>query len=200
MLQEVLKQATSKQHHDLEQLMLVDKIMNGTLSAEEYQKILQTNYIIHACFEQQLFESLDQNLQNELNINNRIKLPALLKDLQELDIDAPETEFNSKNLILIGSNAAVLGAMYVLEGATLGGNVIVKKLKVNANLQKFNLGFHYYQVYAASLITNWKNFLQVLNTRVDASAYNQSIRSALTLFEYFMLVQNKQQLSGQSIS
>jgi len=195
MLQEVLKQATSKQHQDLEQLMLVDKIMDGTLSLQEYQQILQTNYIIHAIIEQQLFESLDENLQNELHINSRIKLPALLKDMQELNMDVTETKLNEQINILIGSNAAVLGAMYVLEGATLGGNVIVKKLKVNVNLQKLNLNFHYYQVYGSNLISNWKNFLQVLNTQVDASAYHTSINSALTLFEYFMFIYNKQQLN-----
>jgi len=185
MLQEILKLATDKQHQDLEQMMFVNKIMDGTLSVEEYKEILQTNYIVHALLEQQLYDSVNPELQDELEINKRRKLPALLKDLDELNIDPQEIELQNKETFITANNATVLGAMYVLEGATLGGNVIVKKLKVNPNLQSLNLGFHYYQVYGADLGKNWKQFLHVLNTKISEENYPISVNSALTVFEYF---------------
>lgn len=199
MLQETLKQATSNQHDYLEQLMFVDKIMNGTLSVKEYKQILIANYLVHNSLEKLLFESLDLDLQNELQINKRFKLPALAKDLQELNVDLPEINLNEKNAAITQNSAAVLGAMYVLEGATLGGNVIVKKLKVNLNLQEYNLGFNYYQVYGADLAANWKQFCQVLNTKVAVDDYEISIQSALKVFECFASAQ-QEMISLQSIS
>ncbi len=191
MLQEVLKQATDKQHQDLEQLMFVDQIMNGTLSLEQYKEILHTNYIVHACVEQYLFTSLDQELKTELDLDKRTKLPALQKDLQELNMEVPEVECADLEQITDAENAALLGVMYVLEGATLGGNVVVKRLKVNQNLKFFNLNFNYYQVYGTNLVDNWKQFCRVLNTRVDKTEYDASIKSALSLFEQFASAKNK---------
>ncbi|RYE33050.1 MAG: hypothetical protein EOP42_08705 [Sphingobacteriaceae bacterium] len=199
MLQETLKQATNNQHDYLEQLMFVDNIMNGTLSVEEYKQILTTNYFVHAVLEKSLFENLNPDLQSELQIDKRFKLAALTKDLQELNIDLPNTDLTKNYAVNTENDAAILGALYVLEGATLGGNVIVKKLKVNSFLQPYNLSFYYYQVYGENLVANWKQFCQVLNTSVDTDAYETSIQNALKVFDCFALAQ--QETSGlQSVS
>lgn len=191
MLQEVLKQATSSQHDQLEQLMFVDKIMNGSLSVEEYKQILLTNYLVHAGLEKSLYEGLDPDLKQELQISHREKLTALKQDLQELNITLPQNNTDKNSIQIPQNNAATLGAMYVLEGATLGGNVIVKKLKINPNLQKLPLNFHYYQIYGADLVSRWKNFCQVLNTTIAAEEYEISVQSALKVFDYFALITQK---------
>ncbi|RYE33439.1 MAG: hypothetical protein EOP42_08295 [Sphingobacteriaceae bacterium] len=187
MLHEILKQATQKQHDNLEQLMFVNKIMSGTLSVDEYKQILITNYITHARLENQLLNSLTDDLKTKLQVNNRYKLSALEKDLKESGIDFMEINQDKTDTVISKNSAAVLGAMYVLEGATLGGNVIVKKLKVNQNLQNLHLNFYYYQVYGSELVTNWKQFCQILNTKVAAEDYETSIQSALKTFDYFVL-------------
>lgn len=189
MLQEILKQATSQQHDDLEKLMYVDKIMNGTLSAEEYKSILSTNYIVHACFEDKIYEGFSEDLKQKLQIDQRNKLKALELDLQEIGLNKPEIDC-PQNAEFKNNNARLLGAMYVFEGATLGGNVIVKKLKKNPNLQSLNLGFHYYQVYGENLIQYWKQFCHVLNTEVSENHFDESIQSALNMFANFKLAQN----------
>jgi len=190
MLHETLKQATAHAHDHLEQLMFVDKIMNGSLTLNDYKKILLTNYIVHYWFEDQVFKNLDQNLKQELSISQREKLPALIKDILELNMDLPEVDCSQQSLQLNG-NATALGAMYVMEGATLGGNVIVKKLKVNPELQQYQLGFHYYQAYGSDLITRWKQFCAVLNSKVSESEYSASVEAALFLFNQFAIAQNK---------
>ncbi|RYE31957.1 MAG: hypothetical protein EOP42_09930 [Sphingobacteriaceae bacterium] len=188
MLQEVLKNATNHQHDQLEQLMFVDKIMNGSLSVEEYKQILLTNYLVHAGLESYLHNNLSSDLQQELQIHKRGKLAALKHDLQELNIPQPEINPDKNSIQIPQNNAAILGAMYVLEGATLGGNVIVKKLKINPNLQNKQLNFYYYQVYGSDLVTNWKSFSQVLNTKVASDDYEISVKNALNVFDYFALI------------
>jgi heme oxygenase len=182
MLQDKLKSATKDNHDTLEELMYVHQIMDGTLSLFHYKQILTTNYLVHKHFEHQLTNGLCPKLSIELDIEHRQKLAALERDLQELAMVVRDNEPDIK-FRLDKTDACALGALYVLEGATLGGNVIVKRLKVNANLMNLNLGFHYYQVYGENLINNWKNFVNVLN-RQPENTQDASITSARRMFDY----------------
>jgi heme oxygenase len=188
MLHETLKQATQQQHNQLEQLMFVGQIMDGTLTFDEYKKILTTNYLTHAHIEEALYTHLSPHLKEKLAIEERIKLPALLQDLEEAHIALPQTEPDT-NFIDITSDAAILGSMYVMEGATLGGNVIVKRLKKNVQLAPYNLNFHYYQVYGDQLVTNWKQFIQLMDTAIPANEYPSAIKSAVGMFEHIAALQ-----------
>ncbi|QEC76403.1 biliverdin-producing heme oxygenase [Mucilaginibacter ginsenosidivorax] len=188
MLHETLKQATRQQHNQLEQLMFVDQIMNGTLTFDEYQKILTTNYLTHAHIEEALYTHLSVHLRQRLNFEERIKLPALLQDLEEAHITIPQTEPDT-SFIDTSSDAAILGSMYVMEGATLGGNVIVKRLKNNPQLAPYQLNYHYYQVYGDKLVENWKHFIQVLDTIIPANEYPAAVKSAIGMFEYIASLQ-----------
>ncbi|AYL97549.1 biliverdin-producing heme oxygenase [Mucilaginibacter celer] len=183
MLHEKIKQATTSLHNQLEQNMFVGQIMDGSLTFEQYLIILHLNYGIHLAAEGFLFGGLSNALQQKLDITNRIKLPALLKDLEEINTNmSPDIEGPPPNYIDLSSDAAILGAMYVLEGATLGGNVIVKRLKTNEHLVPRNLNYHYYQVYGDQLGAKWKQFLEVLN-EIPETEHQTAIDSAVRLFE-----------------
>lgn len=182
MLQELLKEATKAHHDELEQLMFVNQIMDGSLSLAQYQKLLVTNYLSHANFEEYIFSNLSPALKEELALTDRVKLPALLKDVEELLIEIPEFPANVNLTPMAADDASLLGAMYVMEGATLGGHVIVKRLLVNPNLQTLDLQYHYYQAYGPNLINNWKAFVQVLNTRVAPEDYDKAIKAANDMF------------------
>ncbi|MDN3581644.1 biliverdin-producing heme oxygenase [Mucilaginibacter flavus] len=187
MLHETLKQATKHQHDQLEQLMFVGQIIDGSLTIDEYKKILTTNYLTHARTEELLHNSLSTELQEKLDIKNRAKLEALKKDLEEAKITVPPIEPETDFLDL-DSDAAILGSLYVMEGATLGGNVIVKRLKTNLHLAPYNLNFYYYQVYGDKLIDNWKQFVAVLNTAAE-SEYDAAVDSANAMFEHIASLQ-----------
>ena len=183
MLQELLKEATKTHHDELEQLMFVGQIMDGSLTPAQYKVLLTANYLTHAYFEEYIYSNLSQSLQAELNIGERMKLPALLKDVEELLLPIPTYQPAIAPLQQPDvDDASLLGAMYVLEGATLGGHVIVKRLLVNPHLQQLDLNFNYYQAYGQELINKWKQFCQVLNTRVAEPDYDKAIQSATAMF------------------
>jgi len=186
MLQELLKQATSNQHDDLEQLMFVNDIMHGTLTADQYKKLLLTNYLSHAIFEDDLLNNLSPALREELQADERAKFQALEKDLAEMQISIPKNNPDLKPIPT--DDASILGAMYVLEGATLGGNVIVKRLKVNPQLEPLQLGYHYYQVYGDKLVDRWKQFVQILNTRIPQTEHGKAAQAAKDMFENIKLL------------
>jgi len=188
MLHEKIKQATEKNHNQLEQLMFVGQIMDGSLTFDEYKRILYTNYLSHAGIEHNLHSNLSEDLKQHLDINSRTKLPALLKDMEEAKITIPDTEPQT-SAINTDSDAAILGSMYVLEGATLGGNMIVKRLKTNTNLAPYNLNFHYYQVYGEKLVEKWKQFISVLNTAVPEQNDEIAVKSAVNMFEHIAALQ-----------
>jgi heme oxygenase len=183
MLQDRLKSVTKVNHDELESLMFVNEIMNKTLSVEQYKIVLTTNYIIHAELESGLHEHLSADLRDKLQIGNRSKLVALQQDLDEMQIRQEELEALDLSFLQIdASNAASLGAMYVLEGATLGGHVIYKKLKANPAFE--NLSLNYYSVYQQNLMPNWLSFVDVINTNVPESEFETAEHAALQMFNH----------------
>jgi len=183
MLHEKIKQATAHLHDQLEQKMFVGQIMDGSLTFEQYQTILTVNYATHLAAEDFLFDNLSNEFRQKLDIESRIKLPSLLRDLEEINSATGSSPKNTPDFIDLNSDAAILGAMYVLEGATLGGNVIVKRLKTNGQLLPYNLNYHYYQVYGDQLGLKWKQFLEILNALPEPE-HEAAIKNALNLFEY----------------
>lgn len=188
MLQQILKQATQTHHDQLEGLMFVHQIMDGTLTLEQYSQILLTNYKVHQRFEDVLINSVSPQIAAQLNINGRRKLEALEADLAETDQAAPVVD--TTDSIKFKNEAEALGALYVLEGATLGGNVIVKRLKVNPNLNHLGLNFNYYQVYGDDLVPNWKQFCEVLAHQPE-DTFDDSVNGAKKMFGYIASVQQQ---------
>ncbi|GGI25886.1 biliverdin-producing heme oxygenase [Pedobacter mendelii] len=183
MIANILRAETAESHKELEALMFVNEIMNKSLSIENYKKLLSINYIMHQRLEHKLANMLDDDIAEKLELKSRFKLSALDKDLAYWKIDPltlPELDF--KLFVPEKSNAAVLGALYVLEGATLGGNVIKKHILANPNFKNNDDGLNYYGVYAEEIISKWKSFVQILNQQVTEADFGNCVRSANLTF------------------
>lgn len=183
MIANLLRTETAQNHKTLESLMFVNEIMNNSLSIDQYKKLLTINYIIHQKLENELANMLDSAIAEQLEMKDRLKLNALTKDLDYWNINSltlPELAFElfvpEKNI------AEVLGALYVLEGATLGGNVIKRHILANPNFKNHENGLNYYGVYGEELGTKWKNFVSVLNGRVEEADFQRCINSANKTF------------------
>jgi len=144
MLQKILKEQTQAFHDELESLMFVNEIMDKSLSLNQYKKNIIVNYVVHKQFEHRLFDALSDELQNKLDVTSRKKLPALEKDLQQLNIEEGDVLLQRNAEDVLKNDAFILGALYVLEGATLGGHVIAKNLASNPNFAIENIPMNYY--------------------------------------------------------
>jgi heme oxygenase len=183
MLQEKLKNATAKNHDELELLMFVGEIMDKTLTPEQYKSLLVTNYLVHRQYEVDLHVMLNDKLKHDLLIEKRSKLQSLELDLEEAGIDSVQIDHEFINLPILNFNSSsILGAMYVLEGATLGGNVIYKKLMLNSNLTDLQYKFHYYNVYASDLMPNWISFVKTINMAQEVNE-DQATEGASLMFD-----------------
>jgi len=182
MLHKLIKEETQNLHSALEKLMYVEEIMNGELDYEQYKRMLAINYLIAAEYEPQLLKYLNARIALRLEMHKRIKLAALVRDLREVDIDPDDLK---KETSFKPDKEHALGCLYVLEGATLGGNVIVKKLKDNKHLAPYQLRFYYYQVYGEQLISYWKQFCEVLNEQPEHH-YPKIIEGANFMYSAFI--------------
>ncbi len=160
-----LKQETQELHHRLE--ATVD-ILNPTLELERYKALLERFYGFYLPVENRIaalkgFESL--NLDPAL----RWKTPMLINDLADLEVqtkDLVELPLCT-DLPELSNLAMALGCMYVLEGATLGGQVISRHLKKMPGLGGTrNLNF--YNSYEDKVGPMWKAFCRALDTYVNA--------------------------------
>ena len=183
MISNLLRIETAQNHKTLESLMFVNEIMNNSLSTDQYKKLLTINYIIHQKLENTLANSLDSTIADQLGMKDRLKLGALEQDLNYWNISTltlPELSFE---LFIPEKNIAeVLGALYVLEGATLGGNFIKRHLLANPNFKNHEDGLNYYGVYGEELSAKWKIFLSVLNEHVTEADYERCVNSANLTF------------------
>lgn len=183
MIANLLRAETAENHKTLESLMFVNEIMNNSLSIDQYKKLLTINYIIHQKLENTLANMLDTAIAEQLEMKSRLKLTALEEDLKYWNIDSLTLPGLDFELFVPEKNTAeVLGALYVLEGATLGGNVIKRHILANPNFKDHEGGLNYYGVYGDELSTKWKIFVSVINQTVAEADYKRCINSANLTF------------------
>ena len=181
---EILKKETDTEHQRLEKEMYVQEIFNGRLSFSQYCELIEINYIVSSSIEPEIHRALPAHLQNELNIVARNKISALEKDRNLLGFyNAIANKADQQQYENI---AEALGAMYVMEGATLGGNVIAKQLRKIDALK--DQPFYFYTIYGQQLRANWMSFIEILNREVSQEDLPACIDSAKKTFDYFYRV------------
>lgn len=184
MIMQELKARTRPHHDRLEQLSHVGRIMDGSLTRADYEQLIRNNYRVHAPLEARLAAALAADPIDGLDFEARRKTPALRQDMQVLGLD---TDDRAAEALLpeITDHYQALGALYVLEGATLGGSVIRKALARNPHLQDAQ-PFHYYGVYGEQTGPRWKQFGRLANERVQTPEHaERAIQAAIGTFEAF---------------
>ncbi len=180
MILERLKTETSDAHDRVEALAASDRIMNGSLTPEEYQQLILRNYVLHAAYEPMLDEAIARNGMDELNYAERKKLSFLERDLQEMGLAIPEVDFAPS--FAAATPEEVFGSMYVMEGSTLGGSVIRRRL---VSLPEFaGLPFHFYGCYGDRTGPMWNAFKTVVAERVQTADQEQAtVNAAIKTFD-----------------
>ena len=124
MLTDRLKEAT-KVNHQLLERKLVGK-MKAIRSVDDYSSLLAIFYQYFGGLEKLIAGQLDQSLIPDYN--TRRKSAALTSDLIDLGAMIPSTATTSE-LPAIKNHRQALGALYVIEGSTLGGQIISNMIK-----------------------------------------------------------------------
>ena len=180
MLSHVIKTTTAPLHARLEQALFANAIMDGSLTLSDYNKVLRVNYYVHHLLEPLIFIALGERVKQEIELVKRTKLPALEEDMIGSRINLFADGHISVHLPSFDNEAEALGALYVLEGATLGGQVIIKQLKKNDSFATLPLA--YYNVYANKTGVRWKQFLEIINQYEDRERVLQGAQKVYELY------------------
>ncbi|MCB9262851.1 MAG: biliverdin-producing heme oxygenase [Flavobacteriales bacterium] len=162
MFHEQIKEVTTEAHKNAEKHSYGMEIMSRTLTKNQYAQLLIANYTYIAAWEKQ-WENIGFEIPSGLKLEQRRKYSLLVQDLENLGLNVSDIEL--KNINKPANYAEFIGRMYVVEGSTLGGAVIEKQLKLNANLE--GCSFHFYGGYGQNLIPFWKEFIGYLNEISD---------------------------------
>lgn len=175
---EHLKSSTTVEHRRLE--ALVD-IMNPSRSLADYAALLCDFQAFYAPLEAQIFGHADWAAL-DLDIAARRKGALLERDLNSLGMVASEPYPDS---FLRSSFPASLGAMYVTEGATLGGQVIGRHLQATLGLTPAN-GSAFFCSYGERVGPMWLEFRDFLSAQAtDAAIVQTVVDGAVETFERF---------------
>lgn len=180
MLSTIIKATTAPLHARLEQALFAAAIMDGSFTLADYNKVLRVNYFIHQLLEPIIFDILGERIGREIELIKRKKLPALEEDMKASGINLSGDQHLPVNPPSFNNKFEALGALYVLEGATLGGQVIIKRLKNNDSFS--TLPLTYYNVYADRTGAMWKQFLEVINQYEDHDSALQGAQKVYNLY------------------
>jgi heme oxygenase len=175
MIMSQLKQATLQQHLEVEASM---PVMQPHLHLETYRRLLGQLYTVIGPLEGQL---LALPIPDPFEVAARQKAVLLRRDLDTLGV-LPDTAPLSPRLANVSE---ALGAMYVLEGATLGGQVIARHLQTRLALTAGS-GSAYFTGYGSETGQMWRRFGAAMTCTVlpeDAPAVIAGAQATFTAFQ-----------------
>ncbi|NIR53195.1 biliverdin-producing heme oxygenase [candidate division KSB1 bacterium] len=170
-----LKIETREHHQYLESLPFFTILMEEKLPLESYVGLLRAMAVVHAVLEHEL-PLLANPVISAVWQEEMRRLPFLEKDLSFIETknigDVPEAAKHALQLaekIRLWStpnSVNLLGCLYVLEGSTLGAQVLRPKIAKLFNLR--TEGLSYLSSYGNDTAPRWKKFKQRMNA-VDLS-------------------------------
>lgn len=155
---EQLRESTAQLHQDLERVLI--PVIKQANTPAAYIKLLQLFYGYYYPLEQYIAAHIDTTFPG--GFDNRRKASQLLQDIQVMNgapLDPPAT---CTDIPVINDNAQALGAMYVLEGSTLGGQVICQIIQRNLQVPEVSQALSFFNGYGDETRAKWDSFVHYL--------------------------------------
>ncbi|MVN86621.1 heme oxygenase [Deinococcus sp. HMF7620] len=172
MLMSRLKVATAPHHQAVEALM---PVMQADLTRQGYAQVLRSLHSVVQPLESAL---LALPLPLAFELPRRVKAPQLARDLAALGLTAAP----GASLTLPGVPEG-LGALYVLEGATLGGQIIGRHLRARGITP--DSGGAYFSGYGPQTGPMWRAFGAAMNSEVAPEDEARVLAGARQTFDAF---------------
>ena len=178
MLSEILKTQTSVNHLLLEKKLV--SFMKTIRTEADYARFLALFYGYFGALELSINKCLNASIIPDYE--NRRKTEALkidLKILNQEDLKLAASEL----LPVIENHLQSLGALYVIEGSTLGGKIISKMIK--QQLKTEVMAFTFFTGYGDQSANMWNSFTHILNSITQPDQIGIIVESANVTFQKF---------------
>lgn len=191
-LMDELKAKNASVHARLETSPFFSALTKQLLPLESYVGQLRSLALIHGALEPALISCSDERVASVWT-SEKSKLPWLCKDLRYFEprvvADLKEATELSLNIadtlrrLSIEQPLALLGSVYVLEGSTLGGNVLGPMVARTFQLAGAE-GTAYLQSYGDGVEDHWKQFQQRMNSlNLNVEERSQILQAAVDFFQ-----------------
>lgn len=177
-----LRAGTAELHIALEKRL---PFFSDSLDTQAFVRLMQAYYGFYLPLENALQQSA--TIPADFDLAPRLKAQTLFTDLQALGVSAEALQSlpQCQQLPIIDSSAACLGVLYVLEGATLGGQILRREISTRLGLEADN-GAAFLDIYGAATGRRWRDFIEYLSSRpLDASECEAVVAAAQTTFSSF---------------
>ena len=152
-----LREATRHAHTRIEGAL---PLLDPKLTRARYGVVLEAFFGFYVGLEPSLLIAAGAHAA-DIDLGGRAKLPLLLLDLHALGRTTAELDALPRclELPLTFSSSHALGVLYVLEGATLGGQVIARNLNAALGLGASN-GAAFFTGYGLETRAMWNRFCE----------------------------------------
>ncbi|KAB0486917.1 Heme oxygenase [Pseudomonas reinekei] len=177
-----LRAGTAELHITLEKRL---PFFSDTLDTPAFVRLMQAYYGFYLPLENALLDS--HSIPADFDLTPRLKAQTLHADLRALGVstDALASLPQCDQLPLITTRSACLGVLYVLEGATLGGQILRREIASRLGLEADN-GAAFLDIYGAATGRRWRDFIHYLSTRpMSADERAAVVAAAQTTFSCF---------------
>lgn len=176
-LHERLRIHTRQAHNQIEKNYFFSLILHQEISLIQYKELLSKLYgFIRPC------EAMINQLPYKEIVTSKLKEPLLKNDLKALGVINLEDVNQCDVLPSLTDLYTLLGYFYVIEGSTLGGQVITKLLQKGLKITKTN-GGSYFLGYGDQTLDNWQHFCKELNQITDKKQQDNIIKAAQLTFQ-----------------
>jgi heme oxygenase len=179
MLSENLKEKTAIAHQELEKKMVGQ--MRAMKSISDYVLLLQSFYKYFGGLEKLINPHI--RLQVLPDYRQRRKADLVAADLSTLGAKVPLMA-GTDQLPKITNTAEALGALYVMEGSTLGGQHIKKMLSKQLAIDE-TYAMSFFNGYGQHTQQMWSSFKYAIDQYSSPESNEVVIRSANQTFEKF---------------
>lgn len=158
-------------------------VLDPRMSRETYCQLLRRFWGYYAPLEDSLRTEIEIYWPDDEYIcSERAKAPQLAKDLHALG-EFSELLERCSNLPELKTPAQILGCLYVIEGATLGGQIISKHLLANLGIGP-ETGAAFFNGYGLSNGNQWQSFRLFLTSNAEPMYQdNEIVVSANATFQ-----------------
>lgn len=162
MLSDYLKEHSRKDHDSIESK--VDLVKLAT-NPNHYLKLLQAFLGFYTNIEKSFLTFEEEFSALNINIAGRLKKNLLINDIKHFGVSDEEI----KNLPVsnevpeIKNIHEAMGVLYVLEGSTMGGQIIFKQLLKAEIITPNSEGGNFFKPYGAATMPMWMSFKESLN-------------------------------------
>jgi heme oxygenase len=176
-LAETLRAATRSSHHGIDHHPLLTPLVRPELNLKHYGRVLRSFLWIYTPLQEDFARSIDR-AGGGFELADRVTWLKADIDCLGLDRKLPADAWQAPAIF---SNEELVGALYVVEGSTLGGQVISRQISASLGLTATH-GARFFNGWGDQTEARWKAFWHFADGICPPTGHAAAAAAAVSFF------------------